>query len=105
MEAGKETLTKTSLSRGDFSLVVKDALESERRRKEETFSVGGDFHEQALGCGVTEEIVWAHAEGMLGEAEKPQWVGWLRECTFARYMFPSASGSLNTSFIFLSSLG
>lgn len=40
MEAGKETLTKASLSRGDFSSVMKDALESERRRKEETFSGG-----------------------------------------------------------------
>lgn len=65
-------MTKASLSRGDFSC-FKDALELERRRKEETFLVGGDYHEQAVGCGMTEEIVWAHAEGMLGEAAKPPW--------------------------------
>lgn len=45
MEAGKETLTKASLSRGDIIWVFKGALElySQREeRKEETFQVAGD---------------------------------------------------------------
>lgn len=45
LEAGKETLTKVSLSRGDFIWVSKDALELYSQwaeRKEEIFLVGGD---------------------------------------------------------------